>query len=191
MDNVGVLVDQAKAGDEAAWEALVRLHQQMLERVARQHRLASHGVADVVQNTWMLCFRHLGNLRDPECLPAWLITTCRRESIRQMRERRRHLSLDESLSGGAAAQDPHGDPIDWVQQQDLAVRLHRILAELPSRQKLVMRGLMRHGHEGYAQASRQLGIPVGSLGPTRNRALQRLRADTRVRALAGLEAKAK
>lgn len=180
------LVRRATRGEDAAWRDLVELYRRPLERVGRQHRLSECDIADVVQITWMRCFEHLHDLREPSCLLSWLITTCRRESLRRMRELRQCIPQDASdvLSSIAAVRDPDGDPYDRVRREDEAARLYEVLTELPDRQRLVVLGLMQHGDEGYAQASRRIGVPIGSLGPTRNRALQRLRADQRVRALA-------
>jgi RNA polymerase sigma factor (sigma-70 family) len=180
------LVGRAASGHDHAWTQLVTLYRHPLERVGRKHRLSDHDVADVVQITWLRCIEHVHELREPECLLAWLLTTCRRESLRRVRELRHCVPQDagDVLSSIAAVRDPEGDPYDHVQRQDDAARLYEAVAELPDRQRLVVLGLMQHGGDGYAQASRRIGVPIGSLGPTRNRALRRLRADQRVRGLA-------
>jgi RNA polymerase sigma factor (sigma-70 family) len=186
LPDIPDLVSRATRGEEVAWRELVELYRQPLERVARRHRLSDFDVADVVQVTWLRCVEHISQLREPECLLAWLITTCRRESLRRVRDLHLCIPQDASdvLSTIAAVRDPQGDPYDHVQRDDDTARLYEVVSELPDRQRLVVLGLMQHGEHGYAHASRRLGVPIGSLGPTRNRALRRLRADERLRDLA-------
>lgn len=169
-------VERAAAGDEAAWAQLVGDLTGMLRWVAQRHGLAESDLADVVQDTWLTCLVHIGTLRDPQALPAWLITTCRRQCLRLLREQARCVPQDSTdvLSSIAALTDPDADPCDRAAARDRAARLYAEIDALPTRQRDVMRGLLARGSEDYVGAARTLGIPLGSLGPTRRRAIARL-----------------
>jgi len=177
------LVDRARAGDEQAWRELVDRYQKMLTSVARMHRLRPADAEDVVQATWVRAVEHLDELREPACLPAWLITTCRRESLRVSRQlsRERPEDITDTTSSIAAFRDPAGDAFDQVALKDEALRLYSALQDLPERERRVVVGLIRFAEEGYSGCAKRLGLPVGSLGPTRQRALTRLRRDPRLR----------
>jgi DNA-directed RNA polymerase specialized sigma24 family protein len=51
---------------------------------------------------------------------------------------------------------------------------------LPERQRVVLAELLKRGDQSYLDLSRRLGLPVGSIGPTRQRAVTRLRLDPRI-----------
>src|SRR5215813_12339996 len=81
-DDVAVLLGRANDGDQKAWNAIVDRFTNLLWSVARGHRLGTADAADVVQTTWLRLVEHLLEIREPERLTAWLITTARRESLR-------------------------------------------------------------------------------------------------------------
>ena len=176
------LVEGARDGDSAAWQELVSTHQALLCRIARGFRLGDSDVADVVQTTWVRCLEHLDDLRRPELFTAWLCTMCRRESLRVARGKWRHVlecSLD-AASSLAVLTDPESGPLELAVQSDDQARLHEAIADLPPRQRAVLNEFLRDDGEAYALRSRRLGIPHGSLGPTRRRALNVLRQDSRL-----------
>jgi RNA polymerase sigma factor (sigma-70 family) len=142
-------------------------------------------VADVLQLTWLSCVEHLNDLREPRYLGAWLVTTCRRECLRAIRQQRRCIPQDvvTAESSIAAVSDPAGDPFDEVARRDDAALLYAALDELPDRQRRVVMELMNRDDGGYVAASERLGLPLGSLGPTRRRALDRLRRDRRLQVI--------
>jgi RNA polymerase sigma factor (sigma-70 family) len=176
------LVERLRAGDEAAWREVIHRYGPLLRWVARQHRLNEADSADAVQTTWLRCVEHLHRLRDPSGLPAWLMTTCRRESLRTVRSLARQLPQDvtRETSSIAAVADPDGDPFDLLARRDSARLLYATMSDLPAHQRRLLQALLSHPDDGYRQLSRRLGLPVGSIGPTRRRALDRLRRDGRL-----------
>jgi RNA polymerase sigma factor (sigma-70 family) len=186
--DVGAAVAHARRGEEAAWEALVAQYSGVLRWVAVRHGLTEHEAQDVVQTTWMRCVENIAALRDPQCLPAWLLTTCRRESLRWLRAKQRWIPQDstDTSSSIAAAVDPAAGPYDQVARWDETAHLYAAIDELAPRQRSVLLELLGRRADGetgtvYHVASRRLGMPVGSLGPTRCRAMQRLRTNPRLR----------
>jgi RNA polymerase sigma factor (sigma-70 family) len=173
------LARSAAAGDRIAWEALVERVTPTLRSVARGFRLAPADVDDVVQATWLAAFTHIGKLRRPEAVRAWLIVTARREALRSLQRSAQEVLTDdvpdhavtddEALEAALAAEQVH------------AVRV--ALRRLPDRQRQIIEGLFSPDQAGYAELSARLGIPIGAIGPTRERALARLGRDPELTAL--------
>jgi RNA polymerase sigma factor (sigma-70 family) len=188
---LSLLVERARRGDENAWRSLVRDHTALLWWIARAHRLSDADAADAVQVTWLRCVQHLGRIKAPHMLPAWLTTTCQRECLRVIRGRGKDVPTDVSDPAGPFTHMPDlstdADPAQPVLAGERAKILEEAIGRLPERHQQVLRQLMLSGHgtgqgdnAGYAEAAAVLGMPHGSLGPTRQRALRRLRRDERV-----------
>jgi RNA polymerase sigma factor (sigma-70 family) len=181
-DSLSDLVDAARGGDERAWDALVARLTPMMRVIAHHHRLCEADAADVVQSSWVKCFENLGRIRITACLPGWLATTCRREALRVVRERQRCVPVPEEhlLDGGAPwpgrpAEAP--DPVDVMLQDEVHTMLRHHIGELPERQRHLVTAIL-HSHDAtqrYEQLADTLAMPVGSIGPTRRRAVHRLR----------------
>lgn len=175
------LVRRALAGDARAWELIVERHQSLLWWMARQFRLGTEDAADVVQLTWLRCLEHLHQLTDETALGSWLVTICRRECCRLVSRRGAEVLLGELEEPRATSPDwfvaGAPDPCEVVSRADEHSRLRVAIENLPPRPRSVLTALLAGESEGYAEIARQLGVPIGSLGPTRSRALARLRAD--------------
>lgn len=174
------LVRRALEGDARAWELIVERHQSLLWWTARQFRLGSDDAADVVQLTWLRCLEHLHQLVDEAALGGWLVTICRRECYRLVTRRGAEVPLAEweeerVAEGWFGGGSP--DPCDLVARRDERARLRQAIEQLPARPRAVLHALLAEPDRGYAEIARELRVPIGSLGPTRNRALARLRAD--------------
>jgi RNA polymerase sigma factor (sigma-70 family) len=168
------LVHGALAGDREAWENLVRRYNESLYRVARSFRLDQAICDDVVQTTWLRLVEHLGALRDPGGVGAWLMTTLRRQilSVFRSRERLFPVGLD-----GADVPDPGRSPEEEVTVSDRDTRLRTAVRRLPVRDQLLLALLMASPSPNYGKVSAELRMPVGSIGPTRARSLGRLRRE--------------
>ena len=185
---IALVVTAAAAGDQAAWNDLVERYSPLVVSVVRGFRLSPSEIEDVAQTVWLRLVEHVGQLREPRALPGWIVTTVRRESLRQLASRRRdvpHDPLDDGWAGGVEPGDPDERLVRAERQQALLAGL----AELPTRQRELLLLLMEDPPVTYAEVSRRSGIPVGAIGPTRARALERLRRTAPVRAaLAGPDA---
>lgn len=166
------LVDRAGCGDPQAWRDLVGRFANLVWSVARSHRLDHADAADVCQTTWLRLAEHLGSLREPSRLPGWLATTARRESLRVIAGRRREMA--GALPDGPDP-DPAAGPETLVLIGDRDTRLWRAFDELPQRCQQLLRLLATEPDLSYAEVGVVLGIPVGSIGPTRGRCLESLR----------------
>ena len=153
----------------------------LLRWIARQYRLSPEDADDIVQLTWLRCLEHIDQLTDPDRLGGWLATTCRRECIRLATKSRRELPLSEpdlALLIDAGRDD--SDPYVKVAARDQRDRLYHAISALPERQKALLIELLRQESQSYLDLSQRLGLPVGSIGPTRRRAVTRLRLDPRL-----------
>jgi RNA polymerase sigma factor (sigma-70 family) len=171
-ERLGELVQAAAAGDQAAWTALVTAHTALLRRVAAGYRLSDAQVDDVVQTAWLRLVEHVAGLRSPEKVTGWLVTTVRRECLTLLRAAQREQPQDSDLDGFWGSVDGVED--DVVREEECR-RVRGAVRRLPERQRQVVTLLTWAPELDYRQVGSSLAMPVGSIGPTRGRALVRLR----------------
>jgi RNA polymerase sigma factor (sigma-70 family) len=173
------LVHRAAEGDQQAWNTLVEEFGGLVWATTRAHRLSPADAAEVSQTTWLRLVENLERLHDPAHVGAWLATTARRECLQVLRHASRvipHDDLPELVSESCAP-----DATLLADERDDA--LWSVLAILPERDRRLLRILMSDPAPSYAEISAALQMPIGSIGPTRQRALQRLRREARRRGL--------
>jgi RNA polymerase sigma factor (sigma-70 family) len=175
------LVERVRAGEAGAWRDLVEAYSGLIRSVGRTHRLTDADVADVVQTTWLRAFEHLERLRQPGRLPAWLVTVARRESLRLLRNDKRCTPVETEV----LAEIPDARSVEAkLLAEERNAQLWRAVSALPPRQRQTLTLLAREPDASYETIGSALGMPVGSIGPTRLRALSRLRGDRAPEALA-------
>jgi RNA polymerase sigma factor (sigma-70 family) len=173
--DLATLLRAASEGDQEAWNAITDRFTSLLWSVARSYRLGSDDAEDVVQNTWLRLLENLSRIDNPEALPGWLATTARREALGILRRRGRTvLTRDEDL--GVDLADPASTELDSALLEDERdVELWASFAKLPERCQQLLRVLMACDRPVYAEVSAAFDMPIGSIGPTRMRCLERLR----------------
>jgi RNA polymerase sigma factor (sigma-70 family) len=176
------LVRAARESDDAAWRELVGRFDPPLRRVARSYGLTSADVDDVLQTTWIRLFRHIGRIREPAAIGAWLTTTVRRESMQLLQRQVREVLVDDPVLGDSPQPD---GPEAAVLAAELRTTLVRAFADLPRRHERLMLLLVSEDAPDYYRVSAVLGMPRGSIGPTRARCLARLQQSTELRRLVG------
>ena len=186
---VTVLVHRAAEGDPAAWNAIVDEYAGLLWSVVRGFRLNDAQAADAVQTTWLRLVEHIADLREPGHVAGWLKTTAQRVCLQVIRQggREQLTDWDEDRGAGSGVRydgsDEDGPEVAALrrEQQEL---VRRALAELPDRHRQLMELLLASPAISYQEIGARLGMPVGSIGPTRARILARLRESL---ATAGLQ----
>src|SRR5688500_11402373 len=167
------LTREAAAGGEDAWRTLVALLDPMLHSIARGYRLCDADADDVVQITWSRAILHLDRLDDPGAVAGWLAVTARREAMRALQRGVRELPAAEPPEPRAAAPAPDS----LVVEREREVELRAAIRRLSGRQRELLSLFVDRPDLSYEDVSRELGMPIGSIGPTRERAFERLRAD--------------
>ena len=179
---VTALMARARNGERQAWDALVDRYAPLIWSICRRYRLEAADAEDAAQNVWLKLVDHLDSLRDPAALPAWLATTTRRECGRILRTARTPRDAGHALAG--VIPDNHAQA---AEQDLLAAERHAALREafgqLPPGCQQLLALLIHDPALPYAEISTRLGIPVGSIGPSRRRCLDKLRCHPAITAL--------
>jgi RNA polymerase sigma factor (sigma-70 family) len=174
-DGLANVVLAARSGGEQAWRTLVNRFTPALRKTVRDYRLNAADTDDVVQTVWASAFSHIGNLRDPEAIGGWLHAIARREALHTIRRRQREILVDDETSLPHRSDDTA--PVEVLLEAEQSEALHVAVDRLPDRQRILLGVLLSDTTTSYADVSRKLGVPVGAIGPTRERALARLRRD--------------
>jgi RNA polymerase sigma factor (sigma-70 family) len=178
-DDPGTLVRLAADGDESAWSALVRRFSGLVWSVTRAHNLGSADAEEVFQTTWLRLTEHVGRLKEPDRVGAWLATTARHESLKLIRAGKRAAPTDDldSLDLG----DEDSPETQFLNAEQAAAddltkrRLWAAYQQLPDRCRELLRVLIAEPPLPYTEISAMFGIAIGSIGPTRGRCLRQLR----------------
>ena len=178
---LAALVVAATAGDHRAWHELVDRYAPLLVSVIRRFRFPPNETDDVAQTVWLRLIEHLDDLKEPRALPQWIITTGRREALRHLSTRGRSVPHDPLEATWSAQQIERIEPDDELLRAERHAALLAGMAELPNRQRLLLQLFVEDPPLSYSEISVRTGIPVGSIGPTRARALDRLRATQPIR----------
>jgi RNA polymerase sigma factor (sigma-70 family) len=183
--SVSALVARVRDGDQEAWNEIIERYVPLVWSICLRHQLSRPDIDDVGQSVWLLLVENIGKLRDPEALPGWLATTTKRECVRVLRTARRHDHADLPPEEQMPV-DPDAATIE--QEVILAERnaaLRAAFAELEPHCHELLSLLITDPPLSYEDVSTRLGIPVGSIGPTRGRCLDRLRQSPHLTAILG------
>jgi RNA polymerase sigma factor (sigma-70 family) len=177
------LIERCRAGDATAWRALVSRYQRLVYAIVTRMGLDEHVAADVFQTVFEKLMRHIGGLREPERLQAWIVTTAKREGLAARRAGQRNVSMsraDDADPEGHDEWDIADETPGAEEQLEGLQQLHRLrvaLDRLDERCRELLLLVFRDEDDrlGYDEVSRRLQLPVGSIGPTRARCLGKLR----------------
>jgi RNA polymerase sigma factor (sigma-70 family) len=188
---ISELVTGAREGDQDSWSELVERHQPIIDAVTRRYRLGREDAADLSQTVWLQLTCHLDTIRDPRALPGWIKVTAEREAFRLIRVARRTISL-EPITGCYEGQSSPAElrfssladevDVDLLRHEE-RVAIREGLATLKPNQRELLLMLVAEPAVSYAEISAELGVPIGSIGPTRARCLRKLEAAPAVQAL--------
>jgi RNA polymerase sigma factor (sigma-70 family) len=170
---VADLVRAAASGSASAWEALVDRFAPLVWNICMRYKLPRHDAADVCQNVWLRLTERLDTIREPAALAGWLATTTRRECLATFRNHRSEVPNPMELD--VADDVERTDPARSILFSERHDALLAALAELPEAARSLLLLLMADPPRTYRQISDELRIPIGSIGPTRARYLERLR----------------
>jgi RNA polymerase sigma factor (sigma-70 family) len=164
----------AREGSEDALGQIVADLSPLLWQVARSAGLSSGDAEDVLQTVWMRLVAHLDDIHDSAALVGWLVTTAKREAWRVRATGRRLLPADRDLLAELPDEGPGSE--EQVILDDQRRRLWTAIGQLSARCQELLRIVAFAPRPDYAAVAAALGMPVGSIGPTRGRCLAKLRA---------------
>jgi RNA polymerase sigma factor (sigma-70 family) len=171
------LIGRAASGDEDAWELIIARYTPYLGTIGRSYRLSHEEISDALQQTWMRVVTHLSGLRDHARFRPWSAAIMRHnctEMVQHRRSGREQLVGDLTDMIGGGLRDERVD----VEREVLAAEQRSIVRQalrlLPERERKLLYCLAEDDLS-YGQITRRLSMPLGSIGPTRMRALRRLR----------------
>jgi RNA polymerase sigma factor (sigma-70 family) len=179
-DSDEALVARCRGGDGTAWQLLVQRYQRLVHAIVRRAGLDEHAAADVFQTVFLRLVQHLPRIVDPTRLQAWIVTTAKRETFEQRRRADRMVPItagDDDTDAGfeSTLVDSSPHPDEAVEHWQLLVQVQLALERLDERCQRLIQVLFGDNVIDYGEAAERLGMPAGSLGPTRARCLEKLR----------------
>jgi RNA polymerase sigma factor (sigma-70 family) len=172
--DVARLVRRAAEGDLQAWERLVDQYARLIWSITGEFKLAESDAADVAQTTWLRLLEHIDRIDYPARVGSWLATTARHECLRSLAAHKKLVLSQDDIE--LAAVDVYEPPVDErLLAAESAQTVRDAMSRLPGRWQQLLEMLMADPPVAYADISDELGLPVGSIGPTRGRCLARLR----------------
>lgn len=181
-DDDAALIARCRAGDARAWASLVSRYQRLVYAIVTRAGFDEHGAADVFQTVFQRLLAHLPRIDQPDRLQAWIVTTAKREALRERERRGRHLSMtrsDDDDSPGLEDTLADETPLAEEALSELQ-QLHRLrqgMDRLDERCRDLLLLVFRDDDDPvpYDEVARRMGMPAGSIGPTRSRCLGKLR----------------
>ena len=172
--DVTQLVRRAAEGDLKAWDRLVDQYARLIWSITVDFKLVESDAADVAQTTWLRLLEHIDRIEYPDRVGSWIAATARNECLRCLAARKRVvLGHDDVELKSVPAHAPEIDERLLADERAQVVR--DALSRLPRRWQRLLDMLMADPPVPYAEISDELGLPIGSIGPTRGRCLARLR----------------
>lgn len=165
------LIAGAIEGEWAAWNKIIRRYGRLIVHTAMRMGLSAADAADVAQLTWLRLWEHGGQIREPDRLSAWLVSTARREAMRLgAASARLVLSADPSTEHRRSGTPAMCD--DYPVEQEYDGVIAQALERLPVRYQTLLRLLSSDLELSYAEVAALMDLPIGSIGPMRMRAIR-------------------
>ncbi|GGU32782.1 hypothetical protein GCM10010178_26300 [Lentzea flava] len=169
--SISNLVSEAVQGDEIAWRHIVRSYTPLVRAVCREHGLTGADSDDVSSRVWMRLLLGISRIREPAALAAWLRTTTRRQCLLLLKENKHDTPLDDET----VAHPAEAPADEEMLAEEQRVLLRQATEGLTEQDRRLLSLLFSDPPTPYARISEMLGIATGSIGPTRQRILLRLR----------------
>lgn len=180
MEDDPTLVERCLRDDRTAWVQLVRRYQRLVFAIASRMGLPQQTAEDVFQTVFIRLYENLPDIQDPGRLRAWITTTAKRESLLQVKRARREPTLSSQNADGYSGEFDVVDPTPDANEELIIVqeldRMRAAIDTLDPRCQQLLQLVYSDDDVSYEQIAELLGMAVGSIGPTRARCLDKLRA---------------
>ncbi|OLT10697.1 hypothetical protein BJF79_25680 [Actinomadura sp. CNU-125] len=176
-------VDAARCGRTQGWDELVDRFTPLIRSIVVRYGLKGDDADDVHQTVWLHLLEKIDDLRDPNSLPGWIATTSRNECVNTFRASTRTVLIEDWSTVHSAYLQATFDWDEKIVSGERKSALFKAFAELSDQHRRLLSLLLHDPPIPYSEISRMLRIPIGSIGPTRARALDRLRASRSLAAL--------
>ena len=176
---VVALVARARDGDQVAWDEMVERFAPLVWSLCRRHGLSNADAEDVGASVWLRLVERLDTIREPAALAGWLATIARRECVNILRTKTRETTLPDNAP--IEADNPTSE--EWLITQERNIALRAGFAELPTQCRELLALLFADPPAPYATISKKLDLPIGGIGPNRQRCLEKLRRTEALTAL--------
>lgn len=173
FDRAAGLFRAWRGGDGQALDQLIRLVTPTLWHTVRAYQLDQGTAEDIIQDTWFALLRTGDQVADPQSIVGWLTTTARRQAWKVAQRQRRMAPVEDEVIDALAAAVPATEEIVVRDQRDTA--LWAAVATLSQRCQRLLRVIAFADRPNYRHVGVELGMPIGSIGPTRGRCLETLR----------------
>ena len=173
------LVLACRRGDQLAWEKLIRRYQRLIYAIPFRAGLREDDAAEIFQDVFTTLFQKLNDLEQPDKLQAWLVTTTRRKTLHAIAnthvQQQSQVNRYEPLDAANSVRDETPLPDEQLLILEQQHRIRTALSSLDERCRTLLEMLFyRAEPPSYADIGTILGIPAGSIGPTRARCLAKL-----------------
>ncbi|RYG32546.1 sigma-70 family RNA polymerase sigma factor [bacterium] len=161
--------------DSDAWAAVVDRYQALVYSVARRHGLSTEDAGDAFAGTFRALLNSVDRLESVEALPRWLAVTAARESLRIKRISSRYVQTEDERTLDQIVDDEERDALASATEAERSLALREGVARLADRCRDLLTALYLEDDPAYGEISERLGIPIGAIGPTRGRCLEKLK----------------
>lgn len=169
------LIRACRNGDAGAWEQVLNKYERLVFSIPLRYGLDHAAAADIAQITFTILFQSLDELRDDSHLGGWLATVARRHTWRLQKHARRESPVEnddlpeiEPMFG-----DSGDSPIDQLEEIEW---VDQGLSKIDKRCRELLHALYFDTQQtSYTEIAERLRLPLGSIGPTRARCLERLK----------------
>lgn len=169
------LLAAARTGDELAWAELTRRYGALVHSVSRRQGIYGTETADIAQTTWLRLLTHIDEIHSPRGLGAWLATTATRECHAHRRRHGREAPVEVQRLESGVRVSPQEELVDRLDRVRRAHLLLEALKRLPARQRQLIEIMLSDETPSYKEIAERLDMPLGAIGPVRQRALRQLR----------------
>lgn len=180
-----LLLAAARKGDELAWDELTRRYGGLVHSVSRRQGISGSETADIAQTTWLRLLTHIDDIHSPRGLGAWLATTATRECHAHRRRNGREAPVEGQRLESRLRVNPQEELVDRLDEARRGRLLREALVQLPTRQRRLIEIMLGDEALSYQQIAERLDMPIGAIGPVRQRALRRLRLVLQERGCSG------